>query len=562
VHTFIQDKPQLSNQFISDILLVSYLQGILPSDVYDAVKEDFTTFGQRVVLDLLDMGNDVMMNEPELINYDAWGNRIDKVQVSSGWVQLKDVSAIEGLVGLGYHRSHNEFSRIIQFTKLYLFTPSSAIYTCPLAMTDGAARLIEIYGDEYLKTNVLPHYISRNPQDFWVSGQWMTEKTGGSDLARTETIARKENDEWKLYGPKWFTSAITAQTSMTLARIEEDGEEIRGSRGLSLFYLKIRDENGKLNNIQINRLKDKLGTRGLPTAELDLIGTPAILVGEVGRGIKQIATMLNITRIYNAISAVSLMRRALAIAKDYAYKREAFERFLIDLPLHAETLAISEIEFTGSFLLTFYVVELLGKSECQAATEEENKLLRLLTPVAKLYTGKISISVISELLECMGGAGYLEDTGIPSLLRDAQVLSIWEGTTNVLSLDVLRSINKEDTFTALISILKAKMERFPPGLLVEKSLVELELNKLVEFAKNINKQDSTLVESQARNFSIGIAKVTISVLLVELISKVKDEKEKARIALIAERWLENNKIELKQIDSDHILKTKSILGHN
>jgi len=254
------------------------------------------------------------------------------------------------------------------------------------------------------------------------------------------------------------------------------------------------------------------------------------------------------------------MRRALAYAKDYAHKREAFERFLIDLPLHAETLATCEVEYTGSFLLIFYVTKLLGQTETGKATDDEVKLLRLLTPIVKLYTGKKSVSVISELLECMGGAGYLEDSGFPAVLRDAQVLSIWEGTTNVLSLDVLRSIHKEKAFLSLVSIVKTKLDQVTFGFSVEKEHLKSELQNLINYTDQISKRDPQLIETEARNFAYAIAEIMISILLIEFSSSIIEENEKARMSLITERWFENNKTKLKILDSDHITNNKLILG--
>ncbi|MFV2016448.1 MAG: acyl-CoA dehydrogenase family protein, partial [Candidatus Heimdallarchaeota archaeon] len=239
----------------------------------------------------------------------------------------------------------------------------------------------------------------------------------------------------------------------------------------------------------------------------------------------------------------------------------AFERYLINLPLHAETLANCEVEFTGSFLLIFYVVELLGKTECNKSSEDESKLLRLLTPVVKLYTGKKSIEVISELLECMGGAGYLEDTGIPTLLRDAQVLSIWEGTTNVLSLDVLRSIHRENTLESFLKISRDKINRIPINLELEKGILEIEIQKLEDYYSKLQELDQQLIETDARQLSFAIAKVMISILLVEFTNKINNQKQKARLAIITERWLDNNKVELKPKDVDYIMNSRAILGN-
>ena len=276
------------------------------------------------------------------------------------------------------------------------------------------------------------------PENFWTSGQWMTEQTGGSDVSGTSTYAKLgANGSYELFGTKWFTSATNSQMALTLAKIE-------GEPGLSLFYLETAN-----NHILINRLKAKLGTFALPTAELSLNGSKAQLIGKANEGVKRIASVLNITRIYNSICALGHMRRSIDLATGYATQRKAFGQLIINHPLHKKTLQDLEDEFAKCFKLTFFVVELLGKEETNVATETEKKLLRALTPIVKLYTGKKCLKIASEALECFGGAGYIENTGIPRLLRDAQVFSIWEGTTNVLALDFLRVCEKENALQTL-----------------------------------------------------------------------------------------------------------------
>src|SRR5204863_4270071 len=171
-------------------------------------------------------------------------------------------------------------------------------------------------------------------------------------------------------------------------------------------------------------------------------------VGVSGDGIRKLATLFSITRVYNAVAAVGGMRRAIALATDYASRRSAFGKPLAQLPLHVETLAEMQLELRAAFLLAFRVVELLGKEESGEATDSELRLLRFLIPVAKLYTAKRAIAVASETIEAFGGAGYGEDSGIPRLLRDAQVLSLWEGTTNVLSLDTLRAMERTNALSS------------------------------------------------------------------------------------------------------------------
>jgi acyl-CoA dehydrogenase len=327
---------------------------------------------------------------------------------------------------------------------VHVLGPSLDIYSCPLAMTDGAARTLLSSGNRALADRYVPKLTSRDPAQMWTSGQWMTERTGGSDVSQSETVARLDGDQWRLYGTKWFTSATTAQMALTLARPEGNPE---GSRGLALFLVELRDASGRLRNIQVNRLKDKLGTRKVPTAELTLDGAPATMVGAPSDGVRQITPMLSVTRTWNAVSAVSAMRRGLALAKDYARRRKAFGALLIDKPLHADTLAMIEAEYAGAFVLAFRCAQLLGEID----HGQESALARALVPIAKLTTAKQAVAVCSEAIEACGGAGYIEDTGLPRILADAQVLPIWEGTTNVLSLDTLRALAKGGALEAVIA---------------------------------------------------------------------------------------------------------------
>jgi hypothetical protein len=270
----------------------------------------------------------------------------------------------------------------------------------------------------------------------------------------SETVARRGPDGWRLHGTKWFCSATSSEMALTLARPEGNGA---GGRGLALFYLETRDAAGAPNGLTVLRLKDKLGTRKLPTGEVELHGALAEPVAGLADGVRAIAPMLSVTRIWNAVSAVAGMHRALSLARDYARRRVAFGAPLAEKPLHADTLAGLEAEREGAFLLAARAAELLGRAEAGVASEAERLALRCVVPVAKLTTAKQAVSIASEALECFGGAGYVEDTGLPRLLRDAQVLPIWEGTTNVLSLDLLRALAAPGAPQALHAEIRAHL---------------------------------------------------------------------------------------------------------
>jgi acyl-CoA dehydrogenase len=451
IQPFNQPPPQLGNQYDEDRVLRAYLQRHLPAEVLAAIEPELREMGELAGGELYEMQLADRLHEPVLTRWDAWGERIDQIEVSPLWQRAERLAAEMGIVAAAYEQTYGRFSRTHQFALTYLFHPSTDVYTCPLAMTDGAARTLLISGNRQLIERAVPRLTSRDPQQFWTSGQWMTESTGGSDVGRSEAVACQEGpDKWRLYGRKWFTSATTSQMALTLAR--PDGNP-PGGKGLAMFYVETRDENGRLQpqGITVNRLKEKLGTRKVPTAELMLEGTPAQLVYGPSDGVRRIVPMLHLTRTWNAVSAVAFMRRGLALARDYARKRVAFGAPLAQQPLHLDTLAELQAEFEAAFQLTFFLVDLMGKDEVGEINEEEALLRRLLTSVVKLTTGKQGVAVASEVLEAHGGAGYVEDTGLPVLLRDSQVLPIWEGTTNVLALDTLRALAKEPQSLAVLA---------------------------------------------------------------------------------------------------------------
>ena len=532
--TFIQTPPALGNQYDADRVLRSYLARTLPPQMLRDIQPALSGMGELAGGELYRFQLADRASEPVHVPWDAWGNRIDRIEVSPLWREAQRIAAEHGLVATAYERKHGEFSRVHQFALVYLFAPSTDIYSCPLAMSDGAAKSLLTSGNDALIARAVPHLTSREPHAFWTSGQWMTEATGGSDVGLTETVARNETGAWRLYGRKWFTSAIASQMALTLARPAGNAP---GGKGLALFYVETRDATDMPNRIVVNRLKDKLGTRKVPTAELELDGTPAQLVYGTSDGVRNIAPMLNVTRTWNAVTAVALMRRGIALARDYAMRRIAFGARLIDKPLHADTLAGMQAEYEGAFHLAFFVVELLGRSEAGNASAEQLELLRVLTPIAKLTTGKQAVAVLSEVLECFGGAGYVEDTGLPQLLRDAQVLPIWEGTTNVLALDTLRALNG----AAGIALLQREL-RFvqhgvrEPALLRYTAQVERVLEQAAEWLAAASKTGAGSAEAGARRFAMTLGRAFELALLLRHAQWTLEHEHDARATAAARRF--------------------------
>ncbi|NWY57803.1 ACD11 dehydrogenase, partial [Chionis minor] len=520
--TLFQEQPETGNQYLEDALLRSYLKTHLPPKVLEEVNRDLERFGNRLLTKIKPLGWECELNPPVFRQYDAWGRRVDQIVTCSAWRKMKEISAEEGLIAEAYERRYSSWSRLLQAVKLYLFSSCSGGFNCPLAMTDGAAKVIESLGIPGSLKNAFDHLTSRDPKKFWTSGQWMTERRGGSDVANgTETVAKKQPDgTYCLYGFKWFTSAADSDMTLTLARVvDTEGHVKQGSSGLSLFYLKVRDEEGKLNSIQVQRLKDKLGTRQMATAELWLDGANAELISAEGRGVASISNMLNITRIHNVIGAVASMRRMISLSREYARRRVAFGKLLKDHPLHMQTIARMEVQARGAFLLLMEIVRLLGLAEASMASEQDQLLLRLLIPVAKLYTGKQASAVVVEAMESFGGQGYMEDTGLPVILRDTLVLSIWEGTTNILSLDVLRSLAKSQgqVMAVFFSTVQKKLELASSSAKLEPAAKQVRdaISSLRRFTQAAGSARALTMELAARDFSYSLARIYAGALLIE-----------------------------------------------
>jgi alkylation response protein AidB-like acyl-CoA dehydrogenase len=552
---FFQTPPELGNPYREDPLLGELLAWRLPGETFAAVAPGLDRLGERARGEMLALAREAERDPPRHLPFDAWGRRQDLIAVSPAWRRLQDIAAEEGVVAAAYDHELGPWARLHQVARLYLYHPSSAIASCPLAMTDGAARTLLRFGSAEQQARLLPHLLSRDPESFWTAGQWMTERTGGSDVSTTETVARRDTTgAWRLWGSKWFTSATTAEVALTLARPEGAPA---GSAGLSLFLVEPGERSPEpphpLQGIRVLRLKDKLGTRALPTAELELEGTPAEPVGELGHGVRKIAAVLNVTRLYNACCSAASLARCLLLARSYAERRFAFGRRLLEHPLHVETLAALALDHAAATHLVTDLAVRCGAVECGQAGGDDEVLLRLLTPVAKLWTAKLAVAGASETLEAFGGAGYVEDTGLPVLLRDAQVLSIWEGTTNVLALDTLRAIAREAPWAQVTDLVARRLAALPPDLDRLASRVGAAFDGL---GLVLEQSDEETLQAAARTLAFGIARSYVGLLLLEHWAAAPSPLTETR----ARRWCASELAPLPFVDAAHRTGSRRLLG--
>ncbi len=519
------------NTYLADAALRSLLAAWLSPSTLAWAEPQLVEMGRAAVAELQEWGDDCEQHPAFLRPIDPWGNRIDEVVYTEAWRRIAGAATQSGLVALPYEDEARRRAgwevRVVQAALGYLFHPSTATYFCPIAMTDGAARVILEFGPDHLRSAVFPHLISRDPTQAWSAGQWMTERQGGSDVGSNAVVARREGGAWRLYGQKFFCSNVSAELALALARPEG---ATAGTRGLALFAIPRTLPDGTPNLYRIERLKEKLGTRAVATAEVTLQGAHAELVGEESRGFAQMTPMLNITRLHNAIAAAAGMRRALMLACGYATGRESFGRLLERHPLHREVLLDMAVQAEAGLSLTLRVAALLGRVENGASSAGEDALFRVGVSLAKLYTARQAVAVASEAVECFGGQGYMEDTGIPRLLRDAQVLPIWEGTTSVLSLDVLRVLRKPDVLAAYA----AELERLDaPGR-----------SRVLGWARDLTHEDSDSAQRSGRRMAFALAEAWIDGLLSEAARRGERE------AVIAARWASRGDVRPRPFGGD------------
>ncbi|OZI41023.1 DNA alkylation response protein [Bordetella genomosp. 1] len=325
----------------------------------------------------------------------------------------------------------------------HLFVQAEFGLCCPVSMTDSLARTLRRYGDPALVAQVVPQVTSLDFDSLRQGAMFMTEQGAGSDVSATTTEAHEAADgSWTLTGDKWFCSNPDAGFAMVLARSEPDP----GLKGVSLFLLPRDLPDGSHNHYRILRLKDKLGTRSMASGEIRLEGARAWLVGERGRGFKQMADMINNSRLSNGMRAAGLMRRACAEAMYVARERRAFGQPLADMPLMRRQLAKMMLWAEQARSVMFQTAQALARAE---AGEGDPALPRIMTPLIKFRACRDARKVTGDAMEVRGGCGYIEEWVEPRLMRDAHLGSIWEGTSNIVALDVLRAIRREQALPAL-----------------------------------------------------------------------------------------------------------------
>ncbi|MGH6896355.1 MAG: isovaleryl-CoA dehydrogenase [Geminicoccaceae bacterium] len=397
------------------------------------------------------LGEQANRHPPTLRTHDRFGHRLDEVEFHPAWHELLGRAIAEQVHALPW-TDPRPGAHVVRAAAAFLLNQVESGVCCPVAMTFAAPAalrdapaLAEAWLPKLLSASYDPSSRPAALKSGVLVGMAMTEKQGGSDLRANTTRARPAGDgTYELVGHKWFCSAPSSDAFLTLAQ---------AGAGLSCFLVPRWRPDGTRNAILIQRLKDKLGNRSNASAEIEYAGALAWPVGEEGHGVRTIIKMVHATRLDAAISSAALMRQALAQALHHVAHRTAFGRRLIDQPLMRNVLADLALEVEGA---TALVMRLARAFDGSAQDQAEHDFARLATAIAKYWVCRRAPGAIAEALECLGGNGYVEESILPRLYREAPVNSIWEGAGNVVCLDVLRALTREpDSLEAVLAELQS-----------------------------------------------------------------------------------------------------------
>lgn len=477
---------------------------------------------------------------PRLERYDEWGHEVNRIVHHPTWTENKADLVRSGYVGLRWHAGRS-VPAVVSAARNYLVCQAEIAAVCGLGMTASAAGMVERYAPAGVRDELLARLVSLDPEEAWEGGMFLTERQGGSDVGANTTRAVQDGDEWRVYGDKHFCSNADAEVFIVLARPEGAAE---GTRGLATFIVPRVLPDGTDNHFHIKRLKPKMGTVGVPTAEIQIDGARAWLCGAPdqsatgdaardGRGLNRMMEMVNGSRFGIALMGLGIHRRVFLEAAIYAAQREQFGNRIDSYPLVRELLVDMLVELEGSVAMTF---------ECAAdisAGEEDDarSLRRILTPLAKIRACREAITWSSHGLEVFGGNGYMEDWPMARQYRDAQVNTIWEGTENILAIDVRRAMKSENAHDALIGRVEQALDSATPHMVLAgpADSVAAGLKEAKEAISHLETASDDLQLLHAGRFAHLLADLIECALVLEEAAWSLDRDGDARKAVVARR---------------------------
>ncbi|MDX1432548.1 MAG: acyl-CoA dehydrogenase family protein [Gammaproteobacteria bacterium] len=445
------------NFYSADRSLRGLLELYAPADQLAHATPHLERLGALVGAHLDDLAATVDRHPPALVQRDRHGRDRQRIECHPAYREMEalafgelELAALSHRPALGWP---TPLHPAIKYAFTYLFSQSEFGLMCPVSMTDSLTRTVRRFAAPALLERYLPALLEHDLERLHQGAMFITEQGAGSDVGAVTTRAEPQDDHWRLYGDKWFCSNADADLALVLARPE--GAE-PGIRGLALFLMPRLLADGEHNAYRIVRLKDKLGTRSMPSGEIRLDGAVAHLVGEPDQGFVQMAEMINQSRLSNAVRSAGMMRRACHEALAVAHGREAFGSVLADMPLMRRQLAKLLLATESALSMVLFTAHVLARAD--AGEEAAARVLRVLTPLVKFRICRDARRVTGDAMEVRGGCGYIEEWIEPRLLRDSHLGSIWEGTSNIIALDVLRAARKQRAHEAAGEMMRARMD--------------------------------------------------------------------------------------------------------
>jgi putative acyl-CoA dehydrogenase len=426
-----------------------------------AAAKDLSEFGRHWgAAAMAERGRLANENTPKLRTFDSRGNRRDEVEFHPAYHELMAHSAHAGLHNSTWAadgRPAGAPAEVVRAAKFYMAAGVETGHLCPITMTRASVAALAVQPDILNKTMPVigaraydPAFAPWPTKRGMTLGMGMTEKQGGTDVRSNMTRAERDGEAYRITGHKWFMSAPMCDAFLVLAQAEQ---------GLSCFFMPRFRPDGSVNAIQFQRLKDKLGNRSNASSEVEFVGAYGELVGEEGKGIRTIIQMVQLTRQDCAIASTGLMRSGLAHALHHTRHRSVFQKHLADQPLMRSVLSDMALHVEASIAL---VMRLCRAFDRAATDPNEAAYLRLLTPAIKYWTCKSAPGFLYEAMECLGGNGYVEEGILARHYRESPVNAIWEGSGNVMCLDVLRALSREaDAATAILKNLAQETAGLP-----------------------------------------------------------------------------------------------------
>ncbi|QDH80318.1 acyl-CoA dehydrogenase [Echinicola soli] len=438
------------NFFVSDKILVHFLQKEFSSEVWSFIQAGLSRLGKCAASDMDELSLTADKNPPKLIKRDLFGRDIQKIVYHPAYKTLLKIAVDAGILSVKWHPKYRmEYKNQIHrmgFSLAFIYGMGESGVSCPLCMTDGVATILDKYLSPRHSKRLIEHIYTRDIEHFFTGAMFMTEKVGGSDVGANRVLANKVGDSaYLLTGEKWFCSNASAEMKLVLARTDA---AIKGTPGLSLFLVENTPSEGNESTMEYVRLKDKMGVRSMATAEIIFKDTKATIIGKEGEGFKIMTEMINLSRLWNGVISIAGFRRCLIEAYQFLCYRQTFGKRTLEHALVRNKLYELASRYVADFYLTWKTIAMLDKLE--AGQEEYKDMLRFLIPIVKKQTAETCVYGIRECMELMGGLGYMEEGVVPKFMRDSLVLPIWEGTSNMMVLDTLRASVKGEGLERLV----------------------------------------------------------------------------------------------------------------